>query len=45
MKIYETIEKLKNELIDIYVDMYGVIEEYDIGNFNYMTKVLKKHCN
>lgn len=37
MKFYETIDRYKNEIIDIYVDMDGVIAEYDIGNFDYNT--------
>ena len=37
MKFYETINKYKDKNIDIYVDMDGVIAEYDIGNFNYDT--------
>lgn len=37
MKFYDTIEKYKDEKIDLYVDMDGVIAEYDIGNFDYNT--------
>lgn len=37
MKFYETIEKYSDKTIDIYVDMDGVIAEYDIGNFDYNT--------
>lgn len=37
MKFYETIDKYSNETINIYVDMDGVIAEYDIGNFDYNT--------
>ena len=37
MKFYDTIEKYKDKQIDIYVDMDGVIAEYDIGNFDYNT--------
>lgn len=37
MKFYETINKYKDKSIDIYVDMDGVIAEYDIGNFDYST--------
>lgn len=37
MKFYETIHKYNDKNIDIYVDMDGVIAEYDIGNFDYET--------
>lgn len=37
MKFYETIEKYKNDKINLIVDMDGVIAEYDIGNFDYNT--------
>lgn len=37
MKFYDTIEKYKDRKINIYVDMDGVIAEYDIGNFDYNT--------
>ncbi len=37
MKFYDTIEKYNDRKIDIYVDMDGVIAEYDIGNFDYNT--------
>lgn len=37
MKFYETIDKYNDKNIDIYVDMDGVISEYDIGNFDYDT--------
>ncbi len=37
MKFYKTIDKYKDKTIDIYVDMDGVIAEYDIGNFDYNT--------
>lgn len=37
MKFYDTIEKYNNKNITIYVDMDGVIAEYDIGNFDYTT--------
>lgn len=37
MKFYETIDKYIDQTIDIYVDMDGVIAEYDIGNFDYNT--------
>lgn len=37
MKFYETIDKYNDKNIDIYVDMDGVIAEYDIGNFDYDT--------
>lgn len=37
MKFYETIDKYCNEIINLYVDMDGVIAEYDIGNFDYNT--------
>lgn len=37
MKFYKTLEKYKNKDIDIYVDMDGVLAEYDIGNFDYNT--------
>ena len=37
MKFYETIDKYRDKNIDIYVDMDGVIAEYDIGNFDYDT--------
>lgn len=37
MKFYETLEKYKNDKINLIVDMDGVIAEYDIGNFNYET--------
>ena len=37
MKFYDTIEKYNKEKIDLYVDMDGVIAEYDIGNFDYNT--------
>jgi len=37
MKFYETLDKYQNKDVDIYVDMDGVIAEYDIGNFDYNT--------
>ena len=37
MKFYETINRYNDKNIDIYVDMDGVIAEYDIGNFDYDT--------
>lgn len=37
MKFYETINNYNDKNIDIYVDMDGVIAEYDIGNFDYNT--------
>ncbi len=37
MKFYDTLDKYNNKNIDIYVDMDGVIAEYDIGNFDYNT--------
>ena len=37
MKFYDTIEKYNDRKINIYVDMDGVIAEYDIGNFDYNT--------
>ena len=37
MKFYDTINKYKDKDIDLYVDMDGVIAEYDIGNFDYNT--------
>lgn len=37
MKFYETINRYKDQEMDIYVDMDGVIAEYDIGNFDYNT--------
>ncbi len=37
MKFYDTIDKHKNEMINLFVDMDGVIAEYDIGNFDYGT--------
>jgi len=37
MKFYDTINKYKDKDIDLYVDMNGVIAEYDIGNFDYNT--------
>ena len=37
MKFYDTIEKYNGKKINIYVDMDGVIAEYDIGNFDYNT--------
>lgn len=37
MRFYETIEKYNNTIIDLYVDMDGVLAEYDIGNFDYKT--------
>ena len=36
-KFYDTIDKYKDRNITIYVDMDGVIAEYDIGNFDYDT--------
>ena len=37
MKFYDTIEKYNDKNITLYVDMDGVIAEYDIGNFDYNT--------
>ncbi len=37
MKFYNTLDEYKDKDITIYVDMDGVIAEYDIGNFNYNT--------
>lgn len=37
MKFYDTINKYKDKAINLYVDMDGVISEYDIGNFDYST--------
>lgn len=37
MKFYDTLDKHKNEMINLFVDMDGVIAEYDIGNFDYGT--------
>ncbi len=37
MKFYETIDKYIDSNITLYVDMDGVIAEYDIGNFDYNT--------
>lgn len=37
MKFYETINRYNGKNINIYVDMDGVIAEYDIGNFDYDT--------
>ena len=37
MKFYDTINKYKDKAINLYVDMDGVIAEYDIGNFDYST--------
>lgn len=37
MKFYETIEKYQDKQIDLYIDMDGVIAEYDLGNFDYST--------
>ena len=37
MKFYDTIEQYSDKNITIYVDMDGVIAEYDIGNFDYNT--------
>ena len=37
MKFYDYLEENKDKIIDIYVDMDGVIAEYDIGNFDYST--------
>ena len=46
MKFYETIKKYENKIIDLYVDMDGVIAEYDIGNFNYdMIRPLQSNIN
>lgn len=39
MKFYETIDRYIDKNIDIYVDMDGVIAEFDIGNFDYDTIV------
>ena len=35
MKFIETIEKYREQEINIYFDMDGVLAEYDIDNFNY----------
>lgn len=35
MKFYDAIKKFESKKIDLYVDMDGVIAEYDIGNFDY----------
>lgn len=37
MKFYKTLDEYKDSNITIYVDMDGVIAEYDIGNFDYNT--------
>ncbi len=37
MKFYETIDRYVDTNINLYVDMDGVIAEYDIGNFDYNT--------
>lgn len=37
MKIFDFFENNKHVKIDLYVDMDGVLAEYDIGNFNYLT--------
>lgn len=37
MNFYDTINKYKDKAINLYVDMDGVIAEYDIGNFDYST--------
>lgn len=37
MKFFETIKKNEDKNIVIYCDMDGVLAEYDIGNFDYMT--------
>lgn len=37
MKLFETIDSHTNKQINLYVDMDGVIAEYDIGNFDYNT--------
>lgn len=37
MKFYNTLDEYKDKDITIYVDMDGVIAEYDIGNFDYNT--------
>ena len=35
MKFYDTINKYRKEDIILFVDMDGVLAEYDIGNFDY----------
>ena len=35
MKFYDTINKYRKEDITLFVDMDGVLAEYDIGNFDY----------
>ena len=37
MKFYDYINENDNKKINLYVDMDGVIAEYDIGNFDYDT--------
>ncbi len=37
MKFEKYFENNKNKTIDLYVDMDGVLAEYDIGNFDYNT--------